>query len=70
MQKIFISIFLFLISFHIQAQKVIEGFVYNASDTTDIVSASVYFGGTSIGVATNSKGLFQLKRLGKSIRRL
>ena len=65
MQKVLISILLFLISFHIQAQKVIEGFVYNAKDTTAIVSASVYFAGTSIGVATNSKGFFSIEAPGQ-----
>lgn len=65
MKKVLIGIFLCLFSFHIQAQKVVEGFVFNASDTTAIVSASVYFGGTSIGVASNSKGFFSIEAPGQ-----
>ena len=65
MQKVLVSILLCLFSFHIQAQKVVEGFVLDAADTTAIVSASVYFGGTSIGVATNSKGFFSIEAPGQ-----
>jgi len=61
MKKIGISILLCLFGLHIQAQKVLEGFVFDANDSTAIVSASVYFDGTTIGVATNSKGFFSIK---------
>jgi len=61
MQKIYINIILCLFSLNIYAQQVIEGYVLNANDSTAIASASVYFDGTTIGVATNNQGFFSIE---------
>ncbi|WP_037315502.1 carboxypeptidase-like regulatory domain-containing protein [Salegentibacter sp. Hel_I_6] len=61
MQKVHINIILCLFSLNIYAQQVVEGYVLNANDSTAIASASVYFDGTTIGVATNTEGFFSIK---------
>lgn len=66
LQKKTICFIIFLIGFisKYYSQETLRGIVYSAKDSTAIVSASVYFDGTNIGVSTDTEGKFQLTKSG------
>lgn len=57
----FLYFFVFALSYSLQAQIEISGRIISANDSLPLTGASVYFDGTSIGVASGDDGRFSLK---------
>lgn len=61
------KIFLFITSFFLacngfgQVQDILKGYVRAVADSTAIISASVYFDGSTIGTITNESGYFSIE---------
>ena len=63
MKKIILLFVLFITwTFPCNAQELLQGKVYNSTDSTAIAGASVYFDGTNIGVSTDLDGNFRIRK--------